>query len=85
MTQLSILAIRTAPQPDEQQRVKNGELYCVDGVRGLIEMTANLLVMDASYSPITAPRRKLVPAERRRIRKAIDAALPRDGLPLGCA
>jgi hypothetical protein len=62
--------------PHEQERGKNGILCRVDRVRGLIEMTARLLVMDGGDFADYGAALELAHAELQRIREEIDVALP---------
>jgi hypothetical protein len=62
--------------PHEPQREKNGILGRVDRVRGIVEMTSRLLVMDGGQFADFGAALELAHAELQRIREEIDETFP---------
>lgn len=61
--------------PHEQRRDKEGILCRVDRVRGLVEMTARLMILDGGRFGDFGAALELAHAELQRIREEIDVGL----------
>lgn len=64
--------------PHEQRRDKDGILSRIDRVRGVVEMTARLLILDGGDFADYGAALELAHAELQRIREEIDATFPAD-------
>jgi len=62
--------------PHEQRRDKEGIMGRVDRVRGLVEMTARLLIGDGGQFADYGAALELAHAELQKIREEIDLAMP---------